>query len=107
VTVADWLDARSPAPPAQLVDRLRAALGPALVRDAAEVPQAFVDAAETLLVTLVRVGCASRDRALDLLAVDALVTYAFEAASDDPESLDARAHHAMRRLAEIAAQASR
>jgi hypothetical protein len=106
VTVADWLDARSPAPPAQLLNRLRAALGLALVWDAAEVPHAFVDAAETLLATLVRDGCVKRDRALDLLAVDALVTYAFEAASDDPESLDTRAHDAMRCLAELAAQAS-
>ena len=106
MTIADWLDARSPAPPAQLLERLRAALGPTLARDAAAVPQVFVDAAVTLLDTLLRAGCVARDRALDLLAVDALVTYAFEAASDDPESLEARAHEAMRRLANLASPAS-
>jgi hypothetical protein len=106
VTVADWLDARSPAPPAQLLDRLRAALGPALVYDAAEVSHAFVDAAETLLASLLGDGCVKRDQALDLLVVDALVTYAFEAASDDPQSLDTRAHDVMRRLGELAARAS-
>ena len=105
MTVADWLEARSPAPPAQLLDRLRAALGSSLACDVADVPRAFVDAAETLLATLVRDGCMTRDRALDLLAVDALVTYAFEAASDDPESLGARAHDAMWRLAALVAQA--
>jgi hypothetical protein len=104
VTVADWLDARSPAPPAPLLGRLRAVLGPALARDAAEVPLTFVDAAVVQLATLVKDGCVSRDQALDLLVVDALVTYAFEAASDDPESLGARAHDAMRRLAALVAQ---
>jgi hypothetical protein len=106
VTVADWLDARSPAPPARLLDRLRTALGSSLARDAAEVPHALVDAAEKLLATLVRDGCMTRDRALDLLAVDALVTYAFEAASDDAEALEARARDAMRRLADLATRAS-
>jgi hypothetical protein len=105
VTVADWLESRSPAPPAQLLDRLRGALGSSLACDAAEVPHALVDAAETLLATLVPDGCMTRDRALDLLAVDALVTYAFEAASDDPEALAARARDAMRRLADLAVRA--
>ena len=107
MTVADWLEARSPAPPAQLLDRLRAALGSSLACDVADVPRAFVDAAETLLATLVRDGCMTRDRALDLLAVDALVTYAFEAASDDWELLGARAHEAMKRLAYLTPPASR
>ena len=106
MTVADWLEARSPAPPAQLLDRLRAALGSSLACDVADVPRAFVDAAETLLATLVRDGCMTRDRALDLLAVDALVTYAFEAATDDAEALDARARDAIRRLADLAPRAS-
>jgi hypothetical protein len=39
---------------------------------------------------------------LDLLTVDALVTYAFEAASEDIDSLAARAGAAMTRLAATA-----
>jgi hypothetical protein len=39
---------------------------------------------------------------LDLLAADACVTWAFEAASDAPTSLGARAEAAMQRIAEVA-----
>ena len=44
----------------------------------------------------------ARDGALDLLAADACVTWAFEAAADEPSSLGARAAGAMRRFAEEA-----
>ena len=43
----------------------------------------------------------SRAQALDLLAADALLTYAFEAAADEPQSLVARADDAMLRIAEV------
>jgi len=45
---------------------------------------------------------AGRESALDLLTVDALVTYAFEAAAGAPESLEATATAAMIRLAATA-----
>ena len=55
-------------------------------------------AAEDLLRELLSRPSAGRESALDLLTVDALVTYAFEAASDDPDSLAERADQAMTRL---------
>jgi hypothetical protein len=55
-------------------------------------------AASTLLRQTVRGNAAGRETALDLLAADALVTYAFEAAADDVNALDGRAVGAMRHL---------
>lgn len=45
----------------------------------------------------------ARDAALDLLAADACVTWAFEAAADEPGTILERAEAAMRRIAEAAA----
>lgn len=100
-TAVEWLLARDPAPPASLAARLRSILGE--VGDGAE-PSAevYLRAGERLLAELLRDGCADRESALDLLAADALVTYAFEAASREPELLDARAQRAMTRIAALA-----
>lgn len=106
MTIGDWLATRTPAPPAPLSARLREALAPALGRDAAEVPDAALGAAEALLRSLLHDRAAGRDRALDLLAADALVTYAFEAASGESEGIAARAEQAMARLGSLAAEGS-
>ena len=53
---------------------------------------ALVEAADVLLRSVLDEGeGAPRERALDLLAADACVTWAFEAAWDDPGSLGAHA----------------
>jgi uncharacterized membrane protein len=62
-----------------------------------------LDAAERVVAELLRQGRTGRESAADLLAADALVTYAFEAASEDPTSLEQRARHAMNRLARLGA----
>jgi hypothetical protein len=73
-----WLDTRRPTPPAALLAHLRAAI---------------VDAPLPLPEHLARLGCdmlarvtahpeGGRELALDLLAADAFVTYAFEAQAD-------------------------
>ena len=64
-----------------------------------QVPEACLDAGERLLDELLACGSTSRSTALDLLAVDALVTYAFQAAADEPALLDARAARALARIA--------
>ena len=51
---------------------------------------------------LIADGATSRRTALDLLAADALATYAFELASERPESLATLADAAMRRFAALA-----
>ena len=96
-----WLSARRPAAPAFLAERLELALG-----DVSPVPERtddlLLDAGELLLARLLRGGCATRAAAHDLLTIDALVTYAFEAATeDDPSSVEDRAAAAMRRIAKL------
>lgn len=102
MTLGDWLDARAPQPPAALGARLRALLGDALARDVGDAPDLLLAAGERLVATLLRAGSTTRESALDLLAADALVTYAFEAASEAPADLAERASEAMRRIASLA-----
>jgi hypothetical protein len=102
VTLAEWLATRVPAPPPALRDRLGDLLATRGEEDASGAPDACLDAAEELLASLLRDGCTSRGSALDLLAVDALVTYAFEAAAAEPASLDDRAGRAMARVSAAA-----
>ena len=100
-TVADWLGEREPAPPSALLQRLHEALGKDVRRDVRDASNVCFAAGERLLATVLREDEASRDYALDLLAADALVTYAFEAASESPGSLSDRATMAMTRIASL------
>ena len=69
-----------------------------------EVGDALLDAADELLRLVLRDGEEpARERALDLLAADACVTWAFEAAAEDPETLSSRAHETMQRLQRVVA----
>ena len=103
MTVRSWLDARRPDPPAELRARIDAALGPARDDDG-DVAEACLAAGERLVRELLRDNATSRDSALDLLAADALVTYAFEAASQRPAALEAHARRTMARIAAIAGE---
>ena len=101
MTLAHWLDRREPAPPPALAERLQSLLAPH--DDAADPTEAMLATAERLIERLLHDRTASRVAALDLLAVDALVTYAFELASDEPERLERRADDAMHRIAMLVA----
>ena len=103
MNIEQWLDGRTPAPPERLSARMREVLALRLTADAAETPAGCVDAACALLRGLVATPDAGREAALDLLTVDALVTYACEAAADDPDRLTALAHDSIRRIARLAA----
>lgn len=100
-TVGDWLAHLEPVPPAALHARLRELLHEHLGRPAAEVPEACVAVGEARLASLLAERATDRASALDLLAVDALVTYAFEAAADSPASFEQLATASMTRIAEI------
>lgn len=100
--LSTWLRDRSAASPSRLAARVEETLGVGLEADVADAPRIFVRAAETLLRDLLARPSTGRDIALDLLTVDALVTYAFEAASADARSLPALADDAMRRFAATA-----
>lgn len=87
------------APPRTLVRRLEDELAAA---DPSPSADAYLDAAASLFQRLMLEGCGTRDRAIDLLAVDALVTYGLEAGADDPSAFEQRAGDAMRRFASLA-----
>ncbi len=96
-----WLAEREPAPPPVLAERLHDAVR-AHDDGAGEIPERLLAVAEAMVERVLRDGGERRATALDLLAADALVTYAFEAASAEPERLEERATRAMRRIAAMA-----
>ena len=100
-TVGGWIASVEPRPPAALAARLEGLLQPYANDPAESAPEACLAAGERLLDALLNSGSTSRGTALDLLAVDALVTYAFQAAADAPDRLEARAARAMARIASI------
>ena len=100
-TVGEWMARLDPVPPPALHRRLCELVATDADRPVGEVPEACLDAGERLLDALLASGSTSRATALDLLAVDALVTYAFQAAADEPARLEERAARAMARIAEL------
>ena len=100
-TVGGWFDALMPAPPEGLRVRLAALLQPFAHLPVQQVPEACLDAGEQLLEELLASGSTSRATALDLLAVDSLITYAFQAAADEPALMEARTARALARIAAL------
>jgi hypothetical protein len=101
---AEWLASREPEGPPALT---------ACVRDLIEShPEwarlsrvdAFIAASELLLRRVLSGGAVARANAVFLLAADACVTWAFEAAADDPGTIAGRAERATKRIAAIAAE---
>lgn len=81
--IDQWLDKRSePAPPTLRV-RIAHAVDAVRGNRAQSVADISAHAGAQLLERLLAEGCAARSAAPDLLAADALVTYAFEAAADE------------------------
>lgn len=86
--LARWLDERTPAMPSELRAALDAAVEAAGPSDADPLPDRLAGAG---LATLARVAraTAQRSTAMELLAADALLTYACEAAAEaGPEALE-------------------
>ena len=97
-TVRAWLASRTPAPPPLLRSRVTEALGDALERDATETERVCLEAAERVLERLVDDNAATRQEAVDLLAADALVTYALEYAAEAPAGFEEHARGAIERF---------
>ena len=101
---AEWLRSRQPAAPAALTVRIAELFGAHVEWDSLPRAEAFITASEELLRRVLRGDAVDRACAVDLLAADACVTYAFEVAADEPASIGARAEDAMRRIARAAAE---
>lgn len=99
MNAARWIAERTEQPPV----RLRARLDEVMAQQPGELAaaDALARAGHDLLAAQLAAGTTARDAALDLLTADALVTYAFEAAADDPATLDERAAATMRMLAAL------
>jgi hypothetical protein len=83
--VLAWLETRRPVPPPELAARLRAlvAAAPERVLAGGGLRAALADLGLSVLAGLEGRDPQEAGVALDLLAADALVTYAFEAAADE------------------------
>ena len=99
MTLSDWLASRRPPSPPALATRVAEALRGRWDDDASTIYEAAIDAAVSLLTSVVSRPSSGRECALDLLTADALTTYAFEFAAAEPDALTDRANQAMRRLA--------
>lgn len=101
MTVRDWLDSRSPAAPEPLRDRLSALLGSDAEAPAAEATRILVAASQRTLGQLVSARRFTREGALDLLAADAFMTYAFEHAAASGMAAEALGQQASRAAAAV------
>ena len=75
-----------------------AALDEVLQRISADSPEAILQQAVQLLDRVLAGDCESRESALDLLTVDALVTRALKIAANDPDSLASFAKQSMKKI---------
>jgi hypothetical protein len=101
VTPANFVRDRASEIPPTLAAHLHETIANAEQGAASDVPDRLIDAGIALVAEVAAAEPMSRSQALDLLAADALLTYAFEAAADEPQTLVARADAAMLRIAEI------
>ena len=103
MTLDRWLRERMESAPPRLAARLRTALGSRVDASSVDASRLCTEAADALLGELLARESTGRDVALDLLTVDALATYAVEAASEHPSSLGEYAAAAAMRYANAAA----
>ena len=99
---AHWLATREPEAPPALTACVRALLESHPEWERLSRVDAFIEASEVLLRRVLEGGAVARANALDLLAADACVTWAFEAAADDPGTVAGRAERATEGIAAIA-----
>lgn len=77
------------------------ALGDAIDHDVADTERVCLDAAERVLSGLFVDGNGERQEAADLLAADALVTYALEFAAESPAAFVEHATRALERFGQL------
>ena len=77
-SLAGWLSGRRPSPPAALAGRLAETIG----EEAGSPPATLAGLGARVLERVAAATAQDRALALDLLAADALVTYAFEAQAE-------------------------
>lgn len=86
MTVRDWIERQLPPAPETLVRQIIAALGRDAEADESQTAELCLAAAGRALDALLSESRFARESALDLLAIDALMAYAYEYASYGPDS---------------------
>ena len=108
-TLVAWLERRAEPAPPSLRPRLAKAIESTSGASASSLVELSSRAGERLLAGLLERGCGERSAAPDLLAADALMTYAFEAAAEDDaqsaRAIDGSAARAITRVAGLGAKA--
>jgi hypothetical protein len=102
MTLQQWLDERTPEAPVALRVRIAELVAQHPEWERMSVAEALLQAGEQLMQDVLAAAPKDRHAALDLLAADACVTYAFEAAADAPVAIRDQADAAMRRIARLA-----
>ena len=101
MTVATWLSSRVPAPPEALRARIAARVGPPGGSDESQVAEVCAAAASRAIAELIAGGGCARDHAVDLLAADALTTYAIEASASNATDVPREMDDMVRRLSNL------
>lgn len=94
-SLGEWLASRTPVPPENLLERMRAEIERLGISDADVSSQNLADAGASILKSLDDKGCSDRSSALDLLAADALFTYAFEAAAESAADVETASRYVL------------
>jgi hypothetical protein len=100
----EWIASRKPPPPQRLAARLDAAVPDITANGHDQIPGSLVDAASTILRDTLDHSSAGRNgtAALDVLAADALISYAVEAAAEDCERFAVLTDEMIARLSAVA-----
>lgn len=103
-----WLDSRSPRPPERLAKRIESAIEAQPVGQSGHFAKPLAAAAAAILEIIMsdREAAETRSAALDLLAADALITYALEAAAEECDSLAATTDELTARIAALGSRLS-
>jgi hypothetical protein len=96
-----WLASRGTAPPEKLASRIEAELANQSDASGMSLSETFTAAATNILRNLVARGVTERAIAIDLLAADALITYALEAAAGECGDFTKRADEIIVQLSEV------
>jgi hypothetical protein len=94
--IGDWLASRVPSPPPSLAQMLSEIVGDETC-DPAQLPDSLIAHAVKLLEMIGD----DRDAAIHLLAADAMITYAMEAAADDCSKMSKTAESALSRISAV------
>ena len=96
----EWLALRTPPPPPRLAARLDAAVSDVTASSRGLMPLSLVESASAILGQTLAQSSTERNgtAALDLLAADALISYAVEAAAEDCERFAALTDEMIARL---------